>query len=246
LGTWAPRGAGAASSPPSDTPAFVAGWQAYGKAVENLPKPGKDGASRCASACSMLFAAGIDRQGIVYVHRPRYSSTEKSKDSKGAGLDLSRSMADTLEGLQRSEQLQVLLYQQMDAGDEFIRIYQSTPTNIVSPATGARTPRYVADLLLERCGSNAAQLQDLDTQLRAAILEVNAKTGGYVDTERLRKALATVHERRVLVEQCVAAAHEKERLVIFAKLCGQACDRYKLNAAIDQRLREITPEAKAR
>ena len=242
LGTWGPRAAPGASEKPADDPALVAAWQAYQKTIDALPQIGKAG---CVSSCSMVFTAGIDRQGIVFVHRPRYSSQDKSKDAKDAGLDLSRSMADTIQGLQRAELLQVLLYQHMDAGDEFIRIYQSTPTNITNPATGARTPRYIADLLLARCGSDAAQLQDLDSQLRGMILEIGNRVGAFVDTNRLRAALASVHERRIKVEQCVAGAHERERLNNFAKLCGQGCDRRRLQTLIEDKLRAITPEIAA-
>ncbi len=242
LGTWGPRAAPGSTEKPADDPAFAAAWQAYQKVIDGLPQIGKaDGpAHRCMSSCSSVFTAGIDRQGIVYVHRPRRS---KSKDAKDFGNDLTLSMADTVQYLQRAEQAQVSLYQQMDAGEEFIRIYQSTPTNIISPATGARTPRYVADLLLARCGSDAAQLQDLDSQLRGMILEIENRVGAFVDTNRLRMALASVHERRIKVEQCVADAHERERLNNFAKLCGQGCDHKRLQTMIDDKLRDITPGA---
>jgi hypothetical protein len=225
-----PPAASASAESPSP-----AGWQAYFKTVAALPPIAwvKGAGIRCASSCSMIHMSGIDRHGVVYVHRPRYGG------QKGSASHSTRSMSEKLEGLQRALARQIAFYQQMDAGEEFIRLYQSTPTQRLTPATGARNPRIIADLLLEKCGTDPAPLQDLDTQLRVLVSAVNAKGEGYVDISRLRKSLEVTYERRKAVEKCVAGAHENERLTNFAELCPDGCDQSRLLAAADARLRKL-------
>src|SRR6185436_13893991 len=125
------------------------GWRRYAAAVNalaNVALPAK--AKRCASACTFIHVAGVDRRGPAYVHRGRFGA----KGSGGAGgVDVDRSMTDTLEGLHRQEARITAFYRSMDAGEDFIRLYQETPTATVTKAMVDRIPRYVSDLLRARC-----------------------------------------------------------------------------------------------
>lgn len=106
------------------------------------------GNGRCASACTFMHMAGIDRQGPAYVHRGR------------PGKPGDKSMTEIMEGLDRSEDKILALYRKMDAGEEAIRLFQETTTYTVAPVVVARFPRYVADLLRSKCGVAAVQAYD--------------------------------------------------------------------------------------
>jgi hypothetical protein len=207
-------------------------WQGYLAAQKKLA-PVQVSHRGCASACGLIQVAGVDRFGLVHVHRSRYSG-------KDSFIDLSKSMSATNEGLMQSEEVQVSYYRQMDPGPDFIRLYQSTPPDTVTPAEVTRYPRYVADYLNAKCNADVGQLQRLERQLRTTSNDLSSPLFGlWVKTDQLREAAKRVREQRSKAEQCVAAAHEKERLVTFAKLCGNGCDRQRVLAAVDGKIREL-------
>ena len=133
----------------------------------------------------------------------------------------------------------------MDAGPDFIRTYQATPPETTTPVDISRYPRYVADYLNSRCATDAGQLQRLERQLNITISSVTSPLfGQWIRTERLRGATHKVREQRAKVEQCVAAAHERERLAAFDKACGGACDHQKILANVEGRVRDLAKGAR--
>jgi hypothetical protein len=186
-------------------PAFIAGWRAYADAVRahariDLPT----GRARCTSACTYPLVAGVDRIGTPFVHRGRRASA-----SQRDGSDAEASIADAIELLQRSEARVVALYRHMDAGEELIRLYQSTATTVVAPAPMTRSPRFLADHLRQVCK-----------------VDVNAPRV----------------EIPELTAQCIAAAHEKERLRQFTRHCAEACSPAALLSLVRTRLQAIMRE----
>ena len=134
----------------------------------------------------------------------------------------------------------VSFYQQMDAGPDFIRNYQATPTETLTPVDVSRYPRYVGDYLNARCGSDPGQLQRLERQIEVAILQMTSPIGGqWIKIDRLRSARQKVREERSKAEQCVAAAHENERLAVFDKLCKGGCSSQKLLETVSARIRDL-------
>jgi hypothetical protein len=231
----APLTAGSTPAPapePSPEMGPAEAWQGYLAAQKKLT-PVQVSHRGCASACGLIQVAGVDRFGLVHVHRSRYSG-------KDSFIDLSKSMSATNEGLMQSEEVQVSYYRQMDPGPDFIRLYQSTPPDTVTPAEVTRYPRYVADYLNAKCNADVGQLQRLERQLRITSNDLSSPLFGlWVKADQLREAANRVREQRSKAEQCVAAAHEKERLVTFAKLCGNGCDRQRVLAAVDGKIREL-------
>jgi hypothetical protein len=140
-------------------PDLAEGWRTYVRAVEGLAKPTvASGRGRCASACTFSHVSAIERQGVVYVHRGQASPS----------ISAEKSMREILESLHRSENAIIALYRSMDGGEEFVRLFQSTPAATVNPATAARYPRYISDLLRRRCKGDAEQLRDQEARVRAA------------------------------------------------------------------------------
>jgi hypothetical protein len=229
-----PAAAAADGATPDPAPEaeLAQGWRAY-LAEQKKLAPETVTFRACVSACGLIHAAGIERFGQVRVHRSRYSG-------EGALIDLSKSMSVTNEGLMRSEELQVAFYQQMDAGPDFIRTYQSTPPETTTPVDVSRYPRYVADYLNARCNADAGQLQRLERQLNASIAAMSSPLfGQWIRTDRLRAATHKVREQRSKAEQCVAAAHERERIAAFDKMCGGGCDRQKILTLVDSKVRDL-------
>jgi hypothetical protein len=235
-----PAQANAASLSAPDVPGDIAdGWRRYVDAVErlaNVPLAGRG--TRCASACTFLHVAGIDRRGPSFVHRGHY--TAKSADGKRR-VDADRSIADTIEGMQRSEAKIVAHYRHMDAGEEYIRQFQATPTATLTKAVTERIPRYASDQLRARCGTDLGQLESRESKLRAAVAAT--ETSG-TNSERARVELAALPARRSKFEQCVAAANEKERLAQFAKFCRNGCDRTLVASTVRAKVQELAPAHK--
>ena len=229
---------GPAAAPPAPTPEadLAQGWQAY--LAEQRKLVPVQASPACISACGLIHAAGIERFGIVRLHRSRYSGED-------AFIDQSRSMTITNEGLMRSEETQVAFYRQMDAGPDFISTFQSTPPETTMPVDVSRYPRYVADYLNARCSTDVGQLQRLERQIELSIAYLTvAQFGPSIKVDRLRGAMQRVREQRSKAEQCVAAAHEKERLAAYDRLCKGGCDRQKLAAMARDRMQELARAAR--
>jgi hypothetical protein len=239
LAGWGPRAAPATPDTSANALIVGPGWPKFTQAIKPLAQPEEgSGTTNCISSCSMIFSAGIDRQGVIRLHRPHNNGAFKDD-----GLNPNVSLSGTMESLQGSERLQVALYDQMDSGEAFIRTYRTTSANITLPATTTRTPPYVSDLMLKGCKSDAAQLQDIDTQTRSAIGYINWSGEGFVDTERLRLALRTVYERREPVESCVAVLHETERLKRYARICKQKCEQAGVMNLVKEQYRQVAAKA---
>jgi hypothetical protein len=189
--------------------ALFSGWDVYAEAVRaharvELPLGAR---ARCTSACTYPLVAGIDRHGTPFVHRGRRATPHQQDRSDGEA-----SIADAIELLQRSEARVVALYRHMDAGEEIIRLYQSTAMTAVSPAPMTRSPRFLADHLRQIC-------------------KIDVNTAPAASTGQ--------------TEQCIAAAHERERLRQFARLCGESCSPSMLLRAVRSRLQTLFAEAPA-
>jgi hypothetical protein len=154
-----------AASPFSGEPEIPAelaeGWQSYVRAVQLFSEVSIVATNHnqkhptCASACTFLHTAGIDRMGAVYVHRPRTAPQDP------------RSMSQRMAGLYRTERAILAHYRDTDAGQAFMRQLQETPTGTVTSALADRFPRYVWDFLHAACGRDFAPLSE---QLAAARL----------------------------------------------------------------------------
>jgi hypothetical protein len=68
--------------------------------------------------------------------------------------------------------------------------------------------------------------------------------GLWIKADRLRDATRTVREHRSKAEQCVAAAHERERLSAFDKECSGGCTRQKLQTMVEAKLRDLAKGAR--
>ncbi|MBX9844268.1 MAG: hypothetical protein K2Z80_20910 [Xanthobacteraceae bacterium] len=229
---------GPAAAPPAPTPEadLAQGWQAY--LAEQRKLAPVQASPACISACGLIHAAGIERFGVVRLHRSRYSGED-------AFIDQSQSMTITNEGLMRSEETHVAFYRQMDAGPDFISTFQSTPPETTMPVDVSRYPRYVADYLNARCSTDVGQLQRLERQIELSISYLTvALFGPSIKVDRLRGAMQKVREQRSKAEQCVAAAHEKERLAAYDRICKGGCNKQKLAAMAREKMQELARAAR--
>jgi hypothetical protein len=64
-------------------------------------------------------------------------------------------MQELLEQLHRSENRIIALYRTMDGGEEFVRLFQSTPTATTTPAEAQATPNALKRCAGARCSSIA-------------------------------------------------------------------------------------------
>jgi hypothetical protein len=222
---------------PSPDLGLEKGWQDYLAVQKTLPPIALSGGG-CASACTMPHIAGVDRFGIVLVHRPRFMGKDSS--GKKTFIDQNRSMSATNEALMRSEKMQVAFYNDMDPGTDFVRLFQATPPETLTPVEVSRSPRFVADYINAKCNTDAGQLQRLERQIGFTQNALSSRLYGlWIRAEHLSDAERKIREQRGQAEKCVAAAQEKERLAAFAKLCGRACDHQKIMTMIDGKLRDL-------
>ena len=218
-------------------PELDEGWKAYVRAVEGFAKSTVTaGRGRCASACTFAHVSAVERRGTVFVHRGRPSAT-------AAG---DKSMQELLEQLHRSENRIIALYRTMDGGEEFVRLFQSTPTATTTPAEAARYPRYISDLLRSKCNADSQQLIERELAFKRQIEEATGKAGDVAATDRLKAQLTALQARRSAVERCVAASQEKERLTQFARFCPGTCDRALIDSTIMGKLKELGPASAER
>jgi hypothetical protein len=204
---------------------LATGWDAYrARQLANPSKP-SPGSNWCASSCVHLHIAGLDRTGVVQVHRPNQGYSNMSATSE----DLTTNDA----GIPR-------FYRYMDAGRRITQMMQDTSATTVRETTASRFPRYILDYLIHNCGSDPEQLQELLKRLELALKELKpAAADVSLKLDHLQAALVRLHDRRVRAEQCVAKAMEKDRLEAYDKLCGKSCDQKKLGADFDAGLRKI-------
>ena len=236
-GTESTAAAPAAAPTPTPEADLAQGWQAY--LVEQRKLAPVQASPVCISACGLIHAAGIERFGVVRVHRSRYSGQDD------AFIDQSKSMTITNEGLMRSEETQAAFYRQMDAGPDFIRTFQSTPPETTMPVDASRYPRYVTDYLNARCSADVGQLQRLERQIELSISYLTVPLfGPSIKVDRLRGAMQKVREQRSKSEQCVASAHEKERLAAYDRMCKGGCDKQKLAVMARDKAIELVKAAR--
>ncbi len=208
------------------------GWKNYVRAVSGFAKSTVTGGrGRCASACTFAHVSAVERRGIVFVHRGRPSPS--AADDK--------SMQELLEQLHRSENRIIALYRTMDGGEEFVTLFQLTPTATTTPAEAARYPRYISDLLRTKCNSDSQQLIERELTLKGQIDDANGTAGDVAGIDRLKAQLTALQGKRSAVERCVAASQEKERLTQFARFCPGACDRPLIESTIMEKLKELGP-----
>lgn len=184
-------------SEPAVPSELVSGWQDYLRTIEPFEFVSISAAaptqkhSRCASACTYLHVAGVDRLGTAFVHRGRPRRGDQ------------RTLSESIEGLHRAEVAVLAHYRNMDAGPDFMREFQNTPTATATPAVIDRFPRYVWDALFSKCR------KDFDAS--PARVE-----------QPLKQAFSPRGER------CIAAVHEKERLAQFERYCSGGCNRSQI------------------
>lgn len=184
----------------------AADWDRFAQRIPpSTPAPNE---SWCASTCSFMHVAGVDRLGYVKVHRPTGPPPPAPADSE-------RPMRQYLVD--------------MDSGPGFIRTWITTRHESIYTAYAPRFPRPLRDEFVKTCGADAERLQLLETRLVQSLDEFGRLD--VIRAEPLRAALAKLRERRGQVEQCVARELERARLTAFDHLCGADCDANKLFAA---------------
>lgn len=212
---------------------LAGGWDAYRarqRSISQAP-PSSDwqGNDWCASSCVQIHVAGLDRSGVMQVHRP----------NQGFGR------VTDADNLTLSDADMPQFYKYMDAGPRVTKVMQATSATTVTPVFASRFPRYVLDYLIVHCNVDPEQLQGLETQLETTIKDMNpAAADVSLKLDPLRSALVKLHERRRRAEQCVAQALEQDRLAAYDKLCGRSCDQKKLGADFDEAVRKIHVEAR--
>jgi hypothetical protein len=202
----------------------VPGLAAYRRSVQAIEQSTFDGKGRCASACSFIHVAGIERRGTMHVHRSK----------PGKSQDPDEPIIDEMERLQQSEARIVALYRRMDTSEATVETFRATPAAKLTPTVAMRSPRYVADALRRRCKADPGELEEQEAKLVAEIAQAipNSSNAG-----ALRTQLAKLQMRRIPIEQCAAAVHEKERLAQFGKYCANGCDRSKVLREVNDRIK---------
>ena len=204
---------------------LATGWDAYqARQLSNPSKP-SPGSDWCASSCVHMHVAGLDRTGVVQVHRPNQGFSRMSATSE----DLTTNDA----GVPR-------FYRYMDAGRRITQLMRETSATTVRETVASRFPRYILDYLIHNCGSDPEQLDELGKRLELAVKELNpAVPDVSLKLDHLQTAIGRLHDKLVRAEQCVAQAMEKDRLEAYEKLCGRSCDQNKLGADFDAELKKI-------
>ena len=202
---------------------LASGWDAYRarqRSILSIPSPGNNW---CASSCVQIHVAGLDRSGIIQVHRPHSSFTTESAQA-----------------LNESDAAMYQFYKYMDAGPRVTELMEETSSQSITPAIEARFPRYVLDNLIFHCGADPEQLQNLEKQLETTLEQlVPAAADVTLKVDRLRAGLDKLHDRRRRAEQCVAHEEEHDRLAAYGNLCGTSCDQKKLGDEFDAAVRKV-------
>ena len=148
-------------------PELEEGWKNYVRALVVLrsrPSPAGEGAVRLLyiRACIRSRAA---RDGFC-------PSRAALAISCGRQVDAGASRA-----IAPFENRIIALYRTMDGGEEFVRLFQSTPTATTTPAEAARYPRYISDLLRSKCNADSQQLIERELTLKRQIDDTNGTAG---------------------------------------------------------------------
>ncbi len=229
---------GPGSAPEPLPPELQQGWESYRAATGALShiELASRRERRCVSACTFLHAAGIYRHGPAYFHRARRGRSHKQRDG---GTAETSSMADMLEGLQKTEQRIVAHYRKMDSGEEAIRAYESTATQTTARAKLPAFPRYIGDYLRKLCHTHprrgAGERMAVRERSGAGEVADNAKPSAD------REQGAEKHGLSIEARQCIAAANTREQHNQYAKLCYDGCDRATLIRETTRRIRALMP-----
>ncbi|VVB46724.1 protein of unknown function [Beijerinckiaceae bacterium RH AL1] len=178
----------------------------------------------CASACTFLLAAGASRTGVADVHRCRAPGKTIQEEGANADRCLDSSMRR--------------YYETMGTGQAIIDAALSTAKATTTPMTMPRFAPTVEDALLQRCGSDLAQLDDLTTLI--GYDDKGAWTMQSLDiNDHLPALLKRIEERRRTTDACVRRIHERDRLSAFARYCGYGCSVRSLMDALSLQLAEL-------
>jgi hypothetical protein len=214
--------------------ALIAGWEKYLEVIRGLAA-GPDPSEEYYSACATFSLGGGQRIGRIWMHHVRKGGT---KD----WLNLQMTMQDTDTELQGDLAHQMRMFQAMDAGPVVIEAARETSSHTGSGVQATRHPRYVTDYLMAKCGAEPELLQNVEQRLAVALDKLaSQKYGQDTKVDSIRAARAMVREERRLQEQCVAAAHERDRLAAYDKLCGRRCDIPKI-VGMAARMRDGTEQ----
>ena len=202
---------------------LAAGWDVYRgrqRSILSTPSPGNNW---CASSCVQIHVAGLDRSGVIQVHRP------------AAGFS-----AESAQGLNQSDASMTPFYRYMDAGPRVTALMEETSSQSITPTFDSRFPRYFLDNLIFHCLSDPEQLQNLEKQLETTIDELGPAAADIsLKVDHLRAALVKLHDRRRRAELCVAREQERDRLAAYGKLCSNSCDQKKLGADFDAAVKKV-------
>jgi len=206
----------------------AAGWLAYVRATRRLSRIRLPSNKRkCASACMIVHVGGIDRQGIVYVHRPRAIRRIRAK---AKSLDVLQA------AVSRALDLYIAYLEHLDSGMEVIQRTQSTPATRVRRAISPRFPQKVSDLINLQCEADVSNLERQETYTQAALVRAIREKKS-MEVERLRSELAHSRAQRSQVEICIDQANERRRLSNYAKYCSRgSCRREVLLADLNRQL----------
>jgi hypothetical protein len=208
-------------APVSDLLSTMSDWEGYRRLQQSQPgRPGEEG-DWCASSCSGIFIGGVDRIGRVLVHRPNtgFGETQYGNDDRSFEA----------------------FYSYMDPGPQFARIMLWTSGQSITRAPVARLPRYNIDYAIANCPADPEVLQNVEGGLELAISKLRSTSLAVpIRVEHLQNGLRATHDQRRAVEQCLARALERDRLVAFAEHCGKGCDAKKVREKLAAELKWVT------
>jgi hypothetical protein len=200
------------------------GHAAFAAAVQAVPTP-VPASAFCASACTFILAAGVDREGVARVHRC------------GVNGDTLQAVSDSVAHCVATIRS---LYQHMGVGDAFLETAADTAKQTTAPITMPRFPAVVEDALTERCKSDGAQLNDVAALLKFALRQ-RARAAGLVETGALAASLDKVEARSQETEHCITGWNDRDRLAAFSKLCSHGCSDRSLDPVLSKQIKELTP-----
>jgi hypothetical protein len=200
------------------------GWRSYLKAISESTRTIRvsSGQGRCASACSDVLVGGVERQGVVYVHRPhmapRIQGAPRSIKSFPIIEAAIEQVADYLEA--------------MDAGETIIQGTRSVPSGKAVPARAPRFPSEIAHRLARECRVNVAEVASKNQRPSSG-----RTRGRKSPAAPIRAELARPRAERDAAEICFVRILEQQRLTAFAQYCRDGiCDRQRLLEEIEARL----------
>ncbi|BAT60067.1 hypothetical protein GJW-30_1_02602 [Variibacter gotjawalensis] len=233
---------------PSD---LLPGWRAYVAAmgptsrVDIAREGGKP--RRCVSACTFIHAAGVERSGRAFFHRARRSAPTDPNEPQEP-----RSISEMADGLMETEARIVAYYRRMDTGESAVSAYLSTATQRTLAAYLLPMPRYLEDHFRGTCRPARRARAGAETIMSVGVPDGAMRLSNAENPVNDPKTTAPIEPsapiaqsgpRDAQVTRCIVAAHTRERLAQYAKLCGNGCSRQDIGQDILRRINALVPSS---